>query len=285
MSTRSLRADYLSGAEPLRPFYQYPLQNPDFGAVVARKAQDAIDRSLLQQVIREQYAGLTLPPALEANLDALAEPSTYTVTTGHQLVLFGGPLFTTYKILSTIRLAEQISREQTGVRVVPVFWIHTEDHDFEEINHYFTAYNRRHTYGGTFVTQVGTHVLEACIKEVCPQGLPEALQEAYRPGRTMAEAFRDFMHRLFGEYGLVILDASDARLKARFGEVVQAELAAPVTEQAVNDTSAALAAAGYSLQISPREINLFYLDEKGRDRLRRQGDGFGVVGRDLHWSP
>ena len=281
---RSIRSDYLSGATPLRPFYAHPIAAPDFGAVIARKAADPIDRATLQAVIRDQYGDLPLPPALARNLEALGQPHTYTVTTGHQLVLFGGPLFTTYKILSTIALAERISREQAGVQVVPVFWIHTEDHDFEEINHFFTAFNRRHTYGGRFVTQVGTHVLEPEIEAVSPETLDAALRAAYAPGRSLAEAFRRFIHALFGAYGLLILDASDPRLKARFGEVVRAELEAPVTEQAVQATSAALTAAGYPQQISPREINLFYLDDKGRDRLRRQGDGFAVVGRDLRFT-
>jgi uncharacterized protein YllA (UPF0747 family) len=62
-------------------------------------------------------------------------PDTYTVTTGHQLNIFTGPVYCIYKIVSTINLAKKINEENPRIKVVPVYWMASEDHDFAEINH------------------------------------------------------------------------------------------------------------------------------------------------------
>ncbi|GAB4421448.1 MAG: bacillithiol biosynthesis cysteine-adding enzyme BshC [Bacteroidia bacterium] len=284
-ATRSISSDYLQGIPSLRPFYQYPIATPDFGAVMADKGRETIDRQLLAQVIASQYEGLDPGPAVLRNIARLAQPDSYTVTTGHQLVLFGGPMFTVYKVLHTLVLAAALEARHPGATIVPVFWIHTEDHDHEEINHYYSSYAQRHTYDGRFGTQVGSHVLDASIGALIPAHFPAELRETYRPGRSMAQAFRHFMHLLFGRYGLLILDASHPDLKAQFRAVMRRELREGLARDAVGQTSASMAEAGYPLQIQPRPINLFYLDEVGRNRIERQADHYQVVDRGLRFSP
>lgn len=285
-STRNLREDYLSGAAPLRPFYEHSPTDPDFEAIAEAKLSEDIDRQLLARVIREQYEAEGLDPgdAVTRNLDRLAHPQSLTITTGHQLVLYGGPLFTVYKILSVIRLAEDLSARWADRPVLPIFWIHTEDHDFEEINHYFLSYTDKRTYTGAFRTMVGAHVLTEDIEAVRPAALSAALQQAYLPGRSMRAAFRCFIHELFREYGLLILDAADARLKARFEPVAWQDLQQQMARDSVNHTSAAMSQAGYKNQIHPREINLFYLDEQGRDRIVEENGHYKPLGRDTAWS-
>ncbi|WNJ18082.1 bacillithiol biosynthesis cysteine-adding enzyme BshC [Pontibacter sp. G13] len=283
-STKNIRQDYLSGAQSLSPFYQYAVQNPDFKQVIADKSKQDVDRETLVSVIRQQYEGLETSELTQRNIDLLLQPSTFTITTGHQLCLMGGPMFTTYKVLSTIKLAEQLSSAMGDFQVVPIFWIHTEDHDFEEINHFFQSFGAKKTYRGAFEGMVGNHILTEEILDLLPEDLDESLKEAFKPGRTLADAYRRFMNELFGKYGIVMLDASDARLKATFAPVLRAELREMAGFQAVNQTSGQMAAAGYPLQISPREVNLFYLDETGRNRIVPENGHFSVLNREYHWD-
>jgi len=252
---------------------------------MADKGKESIDRVLLANVIQEQYGDLEMGEKTARNLELLRKDSTFSLTTGHQLVLFGGPLFTVYKVMTVIKLAEQLSNQYPDNQVVPVFWIHTEDHDFEEINHYFTNYGQKHTYQGAFQTKVGSHILEESIREYWPEGFDAALHAAYQPGRSLADATRRFFHRLFDRFGLLMLDPDDVRLKARFREVVEGEFEKQTAFQAVNQTSDSLTAAGYPAQIHPREINLFYMDAEGRDRLVAENGHYEVNGRDLTFQP
>lgn len=283
-TTGNIKTDYLEGAEPLKPFYQYPLKNPDFGDIVRRKGHETIDRKLLREVIEEQYEGLPEIPKVRKNIALLSEENTFTVTTGHQLVLMGGPLFTTYKVLSTIKLAQEISESVKGVHVVPIFWIHTEDHDFEEINHFFTGFASKKTYQGQFSSAVGNHILESSIERLLPDSLDEKLKAAFSAGKSLTDAYRAYMHELFGPYGVVMLDASDHRLKASFREVMNAEVFESVAMDQVNACSEKLSEAGYPLQISPREINLFYVDQEGRNRIIASNGGFEILDRGLHFT-
>ena len=283
-TTRNLKNDYLTGATSLREYYQYPISSPDFRQIIENKAKEDIDRKLLQEVIRDQYKGLPEFDLVNKHIDLLGKKNTFTVTTGHQLVMFGGPLFTTYKVLSTIKLAKDLSEQFPEYNVVPIFWIHTEDHDFEEINHFYTSFAEKRTYQGQFQSKVGNHILEESILDIAPEHFAENLKKCFRPGISLASAYREFMHQLFGPYGVVMLDADDARLKSRFSKVISEEIHNSVAFNQVNQTSSNLSTAGYKLQIAPREINLFYLDQDGRNRIVANDSGFEAVDRNIKWT-
>ncbi|MCB0852374.1 MAG: bacillithiol biosynthesis cysteine-adding enzyme BshC [Bacteroidetes bacterium] len=283
-ATRNLKNDYLTGATSLRDFYQYPIQTPDFQSIIKNKSRESIDRKLLQEVIREQYQGLPDYDLVNKNIELLGQENTFTVTTGHQLVLFGGPLFTTYKVLSTIKLARELSEQFSSYNIVPIFWIHTEDHDYEEINHFYTSFFDKKTYPGNFQSKVGDHILEDAIQGMVPEHLPENLKNAFRPGIPLAQAYREFMHHLFGPYGVVMLDADDPRLKKKFENVIKEEIHDSIAYKQVSKISQDLDQAGYKLQIAPREINLFFLDQAGRNRIISSNGGFSAVDRDLNWT-
>ncbi|MEM7657648.1 MAG: bacillithiol biosynthesis cysteine-adding enzyme BshC, partial [Bacteroidota bacterium] len=283
--TRSIRVDYLQQAPELQAFYQYSPVQPDFSRILADKAQDHTNRQLLQQVIREQYAeaGIAASSKTEALIHSLGDEKTFTITTGHQLVLYAGPLFTAYKVMHVIKLAEHLRQNHPDHNFVPVFWIHTEDHDFEEVNHYFPSYSEKRSYPGTFVSQVGNHVLEDSIQNSWPE---EAWSAHYQPGMSWKAAFRSLCMALFDEYGLVLLDADHPTLKAQFQEIIRRELSDHFSQEAIAAQSAQLEEAGYPAQITPREINLFYLDEQGRNRIipSETGAGFEVMDRELSFT-
>src|SRR5690606_38101003 len=128
--------DYIRQNENLQPFYNsFPsLQN--FKKVADERSFDTKQRELLADTLHKQYAGLVLGESTRSNLQRLKDSNTFTVTTGHQLNLFTGPLYFIYKIVSTINLAKKLNQTYPSFHFVPVYWMASEDHDFMEINHF-----------------------------------------------------------------------------------------------------------------------------------------------------
>lgn len=271
---RIIKDDYLSGAEALLPFYHYPFPDTDFTSLIADKSKDQLDRSVLRAELERQNEGLPLSDLTRENIQKLENSNTYTVTTGHQLCLMGGPMFTLYKILTVIRLAEELNEKHPEAAFVPIFWMAAEDHDAEEINHYFSSFEEKVSYIGAFGGAVGRHILEPSITD----SIPAAYQQFFRPGVTLAQAFRELINDLFGKYGLVILDGDSPALKAQFRDVMEEELLKRPSLPYVEKASEALKELGYRAQVHPREINLFYLSEGRRDRLVWKEDHVEVLG-------
>lgn len=277
-----LRADYRAGASRLRPFYRHALQGVRVEDLIAARSAFPIDRSLLVLELHAQNAHLPEATAVHANIDALADPGTFTVTTGHQLCLLGGPMYTIYKISTAIRLAEEFSAG--GHRVVPVFWMATEDHDWEEINHYYPDAAQKLTYQAVHQGPVGRHVITDAITAAWAEQVPEAFRDFFAPGRRLADAFRDFIHHLFGRQGLVILDGDSPVLKAAFVPFLQQELRGGDFAMQVRATTQALEDAGYNPQIKTRDINLFYLGHGGRTGLQRKDGRITAPEAGIDWS-
>lgn len=264
---RDIKSDYLSGAEELKPFSAWPWPVQDFDPVIQARLSSPVPRPLLVTELRAQNEHLPGADDVLANIDLLSDANTLTVTTGHQVCLLGGPMFTLYKIATTVAVARQLSERHPAHKFVPVLWMATEDHDWEEVNHFYPSFSEKVTYSGSFTGPVGRHVLDSTIASILPDGLPEAIRLAYSPGNTMAEAFRSLMHHLFGQYGLVILDADRPSLKRAFSPVLRRELLREGMGGPARETTQRLEELGYKAQIFPREINLFYLGDGGRSLI------------------
>ena len=124
---------YLKGDATLKPFYNLPPVIESFAKAIDFKGKENCNRELLVSILLEQNKECHANSI--NNVKSLADKSTFTVCTGHQLCLFTGPLYFIYKILSTINLAEELQRKYPDNKFVPVYWMASEDHDFEEINH------------------------------------------------------------------------------------------------------------------------------------------------------
>lgn len=259
--------DYLSGASSLQSFYKYAAQNTDFLEIIKDKTFTQDKRETLVEVLKAQYKGLDNAEKSLQNIEKLLLPNTYTVTTGHQLCLMGGPMFTHYKVMTAINLAEELDKKHPDFAFVPIFWIHTEDHDFAEINHFFADFITKIKYEGEFIGAVGRHIINEKIRDILPENLPENLKKCFVIGQTWAQAYRLFMHELFGKYGIVMLDADDKRLKSFFSPVLKVELQEKITQKCILQTNTELITAGYNPQVQPQPINLFYVDENGRNRI------------------
>lgn len=262
---RKTKDDYLSLDPNLSGFYSFAPTPESFDKLIASRRTVATDRETLVSSIERKYAGVDLLEKVVENIKSLRDENTYTVTTGHQLCLFGGPMFVIYKVLTTIKLADWLSSKYPDLTFVPVLWMATEDHDYEEINHCYFSFDNRIEYDGNFAGAVGRHVLEKSINEVCPN----EWQEFFFAGDTYSRAWLRFANHLFGERGLVVVDADDTKLKGLFKETMESELRDGIVYSNIMQTNGKLSDAGYAPRVNPRDTNLFQLTDATRVRIDR----------------
>jgi uncharacterized protein YllA (UPF0747 family) len=296
-STRSfgpLVIDYLSGAPALKPFEAHRPDMSGIRAAVEARRSAQPDRALLVQAIRDTHASMPLTPAQEANLEALADESCFTICTAHQPNILTGYLYFAYKILHAIRLAGDCAREMPGCRFVPVFWMGSEDNDLEELGqirlHGAKLYWQTRQTGAVGRMTVdepllalirsvaGTLGVEAHGREVI-----EMLQDAYRKGISIAEATFRIIQHLFGDLGLLVLQPDHPALKRAMIPVFREELVSHASHRLVAPVAEAIEAI-HKAQVHPREVNLFWMDEGVRNRIIPVGDRFVVDGTDIDLS-
>ncbi len=271
--------DYVNRKEELKPFYgQFPTLE---GFAAQIKEKKFAHRAVLTEALKRQYAGRECP----AGVELLSSENTFTVTTGHQLNIFTGPLYVIYKIVSTINLSRQLQKAFPAYNFVPVYWMATEDHDFEEIAS-FHLFGQKYTWETDQRGAVGDMNPEGVLKifeEL--KDKPEVFLKAYSENTTLAGAVRQYMHALFGEYGLVCIDGDDPELKKLLTPVVLDELENGSVKTALDKNAEEQEKLGYKPQIHAREINLFYKDKGLRERIEFRNGHYGVVDIDLQFLP
>lgn len=261
--------DYLSQKDRLNPFYSRFPKVPAFREQIAQRTFDEQKRVVLVNALERQYQHIASKP----DFSILLQPNTYTVTTGHQLNIFSGPLYIIYKLITTIKLARRLQEDYPAYNFVPVYWMASEDHDFAEINH-FSLFGKNYAWQTDQRGAVG-RMNPKELKTLFSQ-IPEKLtlfEDAYLKHDTLADAVRYYMHELFGAEGLISLDADDAELKRVFAPVMHDELTHQKSGELVQQQTEQLEALGYKTVITPRDINLFYLDDQVRERIERKDDG------------
>lgn len=274
----ALFSDFIDKKISLRSFYGNFADLEGFKNQLSSKTFE--HREVLATVLTDQYKGITNPP----NIAQLKESNTFTVTTGHQLNIFTGPLYVIYKIVSTINLAKRLKTEFPTYNFVPVYWMATEDHDFEEIS-YFNLFGKKYQWQTAQTGAVGrmqpSEIL-AAISELSDQH--PLFVDAYTQQPTLTQAVRTYMHALFGHEGLLCIDGDDARLKALFSDVISDDIFNNSAEKLVATNTSDLEKLGYKTQIFARNINFFYLADGLRARLVWEGEELSVLGTDIRFS-
>lgn len=273
-----LMCDYLERKEAVQDFYGHYPDIKGFKKQIEEKSASFPEqhRKVLFNSVKHQLKDLTLSPLSEKNLNLLKDPATFTVTTGHQLNLFTGPLYFLYKIISTINLAKTLKQNFPGYSFVPIYWMATEDHDFEEICFFNVRGNKlewkKDAKGA--VGRIDTKGLEVVFKEFesvigeseHAEILKEMFENAYLKHESLTEATRYLANELFKDYGLIIVDGDDRGLKSLMTPHFKRELQQRTSFNEVSKTNVILGK-GYDIQVNPREINLFYLDDGIRERI------------------
>lgn len=284
--------DYLAQAQVLRELYTYAPDLNGLRNAAEQRTFDPASRLALCTAIAAQYNGMASPEAVLDNLAALRRPDALTITTGHQLCLFGGPLYVTFKILNVVRLARTMSSE-LGRPVLPVFWMATEDHDRAEIDHTYIN-GTKVQWPGKAAGAVGhlrldgiDAALEQAVEALGPgihaAEVRDLLYACYRPDRNLAEATRHLVHALFGRFGVLIVDGDDPTLKQLFAPLMQEELLNQVAQRTVQYANERIGEQ-YKVQAHAREINLFYLRPGHRSRIVEENGLYRVLDGGPSWT-
>ncbi len=253
-----------------------PFSKEAFSAQIQTKSTyfNADKRTILVNALTNQYKDFSSVNEVNSNIESLLKDNTFTVTTGHQLNLLTGPIYFIYKILHVIRLAEELKQLHPNNHFVPVYWMASEDHDFEEINHtrlFGKEIRWENAQGGPVGEyeltdwQMMKETVEAFFQNNPDSEVNEVLK-SYN-GKDLAAATKSLVHKLFGKYGLLIIEPNERSLKQEFAEIMQQEVQTSFAEKAVLEANQLIEGLGFKTQVFPRELNLFYIQKGIRERL------------------
>ncbi len=290
--TTPLFTDFLSYSPQVQAFYP---RSPYFcdwmkdeSAAFVRDASYSPERrERVAAILERQNQSWNASPKTIANLERFRKGA-FAVVTGQQVGLFGGPMFAIYKAMTAVKLAEEATA--AGVDAVPVFWLATYDHDLAEVNHVAipgaegalqVLTTESHDVAGAPISAVrlGDEILPAVAEAAALLGDTDAarwLRECYRPGETLGTAFARFYARLFAEWGVIVLDASDPELH-KIAEPIYREAVerAPEIADALLERGKVLEAAGYHQQVkvTKSSVLLFTLQKGVRTPIHRRENG------------
>lgn len=291
-----LTQDYLAGKKELRPFYNYAPDLEGLKQSLKDRCEIKVNRQLLYDELHHQYADCIMHTAVKENLQLLLQENTYTITTGHQLNLFTGPLYFIYKIASIISLTKKLSKEVPGYHFLPVYWMNSEDHDFAEINHFYFKNEKiewkkeLEKYGP--VGRMELHELMPILNDLEEKRAHHLNSDSvfaevlniYKTSSTLSKAHRAIVNKLFGEYGVIILDQDSKVFKSAFIEHIHDEIFRSSSIEYVSSTNEALEKLGYKPQVFARELNIFYTGLGYRERIVANENGFSLADHSKKWT-
>ena len=287
--------DYLEQHETLKPFSGFYPNKKGFKQLLDQQPYATFDHAQLAGVLLKQSESVKNTSEFSLkNISLLKNKNTFTVTTGHQLCLFTGPLYFIYKIISTINLAEKLKLEFPQCAFVPVYWMASEDHDFEEVNHLnssgktITWESKQTGAVGDFKTDELKKILPSIIellgKSENSNYLISLFENSYLKNTSLADATRFLVNELFGQYGLVTLDGNDKQFKTQFIDHFKRDIFEGSAFTLVNESIKQLEALGYRSQVNPRNINCFYVENGLRARIEKVGENYTLVGTDKSFT-
>jgi bacillithiol synthase len=295
---RRLASDYAFAFANVAPFFAGdPATSAAWADTIRRSQSLARQPADIARVIAAQQEKRGAPPAARESAARLVDPAARVIITGQQAGLFGGPLFTLLKAITTMKLAAEVSKEHR-VPVVPVFWIDAEDHDWPEVSgctvldeELAATTVRLADLPGAGTQPIARLNLTDAIQPAIDQltaSLPDSefkaevlatVHAAYVPGRSMATAFGVLLEQVLGPRGLVVYDSSDPAAKPIARDVFVKEVSQPGhTARIAAKAGDALVAKGYHAQatLADGTVSLFHLNAQ-RAPIRIDGDQ-AVVG-------
>lgn len=292
LSLSGVLQDYLSGSLS-DLFYSTPLSLEALDQNINQR-KSFQHREVCAEVIRSQAEGFPIHVQQSANIELLNNKTTFTITTAHQTNLFGGPLYFIQKAVSTINACKRAKSHYPEYDFVPVYWLGSEDHDFEELNATYIQDKKiewTNKQGGAFgryntstLLPVMEELEEALGFSLHADVIKQLFRKAYLDHQTIAEATRYLLSQLLGAYGLVIIDGDDTRLKRLMIPLFERELVEQFAKPIVSSTSMQLEQLYNESQAHPREINLFYLDDNSRNRIVKEDNSYRVYNTSLKFS-
>lgn len=283
----NLFLDYLYEFDNVKKFYKHNFRSKDEYLKLFKSVSETNRefRNDIPKILHAQYQGLSPSQKTKNNINSLKEKNTLAVVTGQQLGILGGPLYTFYKIITAIKLSEYLKDRYDGYNFVPVFWLESDDHDFEEIRSIEIinelneltkiSYNDglpedeiRNSVGYLNINGNISPFFDDLTKNLrdteFKQDFLNRIKEIYSAGKSFKQSFKELIFWLFDQYGLIIFDPQDIIVKNLLNPVFKKEINnfRRYTEKLV-DVSAKLEEL-YHAQVKVRPVNLFYRNDEGR---------------------
>lgn len=290
LSGNNLFLDYINNFQNVSNYYKNNFRNENSYEEIFNKIcqKDLSHRNELVQIIKDQYKNLKPSNKTLSNINLINEKNCIAIFTGQQLGILGGPLYTIYKIFTTIKLSEYLNENFKSFKFVPIFWMAGDDHDFEEIksiniidkNNELASITyedgldinlNRGSVGNLLlnlnINQFNTKIKELIRETEFSHNFFTFIEEILKEGKTVAESFQELLFRIFDETGLIIFNPQDVEVK---------KLLKPIFIKELNDykkhlddlliTSADLDE-HYHAQVKIKPINLFFSDDTGRNLI------------------
>ncbi len=283
--------DYIDQHKSLEPFYSNPASFHGIKNAIEKSKKITTNRALLVDELRKQYLTVTTTDSVKNNIELLLEENTFTICTAHQPNILTGPLYFIYKILHAIKLADQLQELMPENNFVPVFYMGSEDADFDELGH-LNIHGEKLEWKTKQTGAVGRMKIDAGFLKlierlegevaVHPFGneIIAVIKNCYQLNATVELATFHFVNILFQDYGLIVLLPDNASLKKGMIPVFENDLFSNTTNEIVEQSSQKLAEL-YKVQASPREINLFYLKDNLRERIVHDKNSFRILNSNL----
>ncbi|MCZ6777204.1 MAG: bacillithiol biosynthesis cysteine-adding enzyme BshC [Ignavibacteria bacterium] len=293
--------DFLYDYNQVQRFYKHNFRDfESYESVMRAIDERPPDRETLTRVLIGQNESFRSPAKTFENILLLEKPTTYAVVTGQQVGLFGGPMYTVFKMITTIKLAEKLKTKFPAYDFVPVFWVEGEDHDFVEMNNVSLldsdsrVVKIEYLPGGAMPERnlgpIGELAFDASLEQTFA-ALGGALQkseftgelimklrECYATGRTFNQAFTLWMNFLFEDYGPIFISSNNRELKRLLSPMFVKEISEfPKTSQMVIAQSAELEEQ-YHAQIKAKSVNLFLFHKGGRYLIEPREHDFSLKG-------
>lgn len=285
----------------LSSFQQYEISIEGLKQSILDLRKRNFDTRFFLDILKKQYAKIGLPEAFEEIIsihfetrtlleNKIEEKNIFTVCCAHQPVLLGGALYTLLKIVDCIQLCNELAKHEPSAVFIPVFFIGNEDHDVEELTT-VSVFNKSlkwqiESRDSSGLWQVNSSFLTAknqlfeIIKNTPYESeIHEIIEKSFSEERPYGECFQRFIHHIFGKYGVLTFNPLDKDAKQRIQPIFEDELRHSTSYNIVQATNETLQN-HLSIQANPREINLFYADENGRNRIVKNGQTFDINNSD-----
>ncbi|MCZ2101466.1 MAG: bacillithiol biosynthesis cysteine-adding enzyme BshC [Chitinophagales bacterium] len=286
---------YQEQYQHLKSFYQYEPTFDGIKAAIEGRKNFPVERALLSEVLQDQYKNIDKSASQDLNIQALKDDKTFTIVTAHQPSLLGGPGYYFYKMFSIINLTSKLNQELPDYKFIPVFINGSEDHDFDEIKT-INLFGKSITWDtpqsgsvGRFSTENLDTAIEALISILGKSPKAEQIGEIFKDAFSKANNYNDFVahwvNAFFKDYGLLVLNMDDKRLKAAFIPVMEREITERISLPLVTATQEALEKEHkFTPQAFVRDINLFYINNHSRERIYFEDDRFKINNSDLSFT-
>ncbi|MDD8016735.1 MAG: bacillithiol biosynthesis cysteine-adding enzyme BshC [Bacteroidota bacterium] len=292
----NLYADYNNNFDKVSKFYagNYK-EKDDWGKKIHNLQNKLYDRSSLLRILNDQNRDYHSGIKTLANIDLLGNENTFAVVTGQQLGMLTGPLYTIYKAITAVKLAEKLTHDFPEFNFVPIFWLEGEDHDFEEINkaRFTDASNEiataEYLLGGKPLERnigaTGSIIIDEFIDQFFASidtSLPKTdyttplladLRGYYKKGGSFLKAFASLFNHIYENSGLIFINPNTPEFKKNLSALFVKEINAnSETSKLVIQKSAEIEE-HYHAQIKAKALNLFMFHKGGRFLIEPSENG------------